>query len=139
METLEEPTREFLIREIRKPVRKTLENEINWFCKCLGFMEPRDKERTAIAIFKEILYLAKKRKKATSLYFMKKLKLSRGIVVYYLNKLLMSGLIRKTGYELRERNLEETFNEVEKDMQRTMINIKEVAKKIDKRIKLPRG
>jgi hypothetical protein len=138
MEVLEEPTKEFLIREIRKPIKKTLENEINWFCKCLGFMEPRDKERTAIAIFKEILYLAREGKKVTSLYLMKKLNLSRGIVVYYLNKLLMSGLRVGNEYELRERNLEETFVEVERDMQRTMLSIKEVARKIDEKIKLPR-
>ncbi len=140
MEKIEEPVKEFVIRDIRKPAEKNLEIDIQWFCKCLGFMEPRDKEKTAIAIFKEILKFSEKGKRVTSMLLMNKLKLSRGITVYYLNKFLSCGLIRRVGneYELRERNIEETINEIEKDLLRVLSNIKEIAIEIDERMKLPK-
>lgn len=140
MELIEEPIREFVIRDIRKPAKKNLETDIDWFCKCLGFMEPRDKEKTAIAIFKEILNCSKDKKTITSLLLMKKLRLSRGITVYYLNKFLECGLIRRIGnqYELRERNIESTINEIEKDLLRVISNIKEMAIEIDERLKMPK-
>jgi predicted transcriptional regulator len=138
MVEIEEPTREFIIRDVRKPVKKDLKTDIEWFCKCMGFMEPRDKERTAIAIFREILKAAKSGRRLTSKYLIDELKLSRGIVVYYLNKFVKAGVMRHVGneYELRERNLEGTVDEIEKDILRVISNIRDVAVEIDERMKL---
>jgi len=138
MVEIEEPTREFVIRDIRKPVKKDLKADIEWFCKCMGFMEPRDKERTAIAIFREILKSAKSGERLTSKYLIDELKLSRGIVVYYLNKFIKAGVMRRVGneYELRVSNLEETIDEIEKDISRVISDIKGVALEIDERMKL---
>lgn len=138
MVKVEEPTSEFIIRDIRKPIKKNLKIDIEWFCKCMGFMEPRDKEKTAIAIFREILKSAKSGKRLTSKHLIDELKLSRGIVVYYLNKFVKSGVMRHVGneYELRVMNLEGTVNEIGKDTIRVLSNIRDVAKEIDERMKL---
>ncbi len=138
MVEIEEPTREFTIRDIRKPVEKSLKTDIEWFCKCMGFMEPRDKERTVIAIFREILKAAKSGDRLTSKRLIDELKLSRGIVVYYLNKFVKAGVMRHVGneYELRVRNLEGTVDEIEKDILRIISNIRDVAAEIDERMKL---
>jgi len=138
MVEIEEPTSEFIIRDIRKPVEKDLKTDIEWFCKCMGFMELRDKERTAIAIFREILKAAKSGKRLTSKYLIDELKLSRGIVVYYLNKFMKAGVMIKVGneYELRIRNLEGIIDEMEKDILRILSNLRDVATEIDDRMKL---
>lgn len=140
MEKIEEPMQEFVIRDIRKPVEKDLKTDIEWFCKCMGFMEPRDKEKVAIAIFREILKTTKSKKRLTSKILLEKLKLSRGIIVYYLNKFMKAGILRHVGneYELRVMNLEGTVAEIEKDILRIISNVRDVSIEIDERMKLPK-
>jgi hypothetical protein len=135
---IEEPTQEFIIRDIRKPVKRVLKTDIEWFCKCMGFMEPRDREKTAISILREILKTSKSGKGLTSKYLIDELKLSRGIAVYYLNRFIKAGLMRRVGngYELRVQNLEGSINEVEKDILRVISNIRDVAIEIDERMGL---
>jgi len=135
---IEEPTQEFILRDIRKPIKKGLKTDIEWFCKCMGFMEPRDKERVAISILREILKTSKSGKRLTSKYLIDELKLSRGIAVYYFNRFIKAGLMRRVGneYELRVQNLEGSINEIEKDVLRVISNIRDIAIEIDDRMGL---
>jgi DNA-binding MarR family transcriptional regulator len=130
---MKEATQEIILRDIKPNIEKNLKKDIEWFCRCFGFMELRDKEKTASAIFREIVNVSKKGKGITSADIMEKLNISRGITVYYLNKLIKSGFVRKIGntYELRMNNLEDTIEEIKKDAVRILENIKEIAKEID--------
>ena len=46
---------QLLIRDLEKPVDKTLENDIEWICESFGFYEKIDKEKTAAQIFKKLM------------------------------------------------------------------------------------
>ena len=137
---IEEPTQEFTIRDIRKPAKKSLKTDIEWFCKSIGFMEPRDKEKVAISILREILKTSKYGKRLTSKYLIDELKLSRGIAVYYFNRFIKAGVMRRVGneYELRVQNLEGTINEMEKDVLRVISDIRDITIEIDEKMGLPK-
>ena len=65
------------------------------------------------------------------------LNLSRGTIIHHINKLVESGLVLHRGndYLLRVDNLSELIDELEKDVHRTLTDLREVASDIDKRLK----
>ena len=67
-----------------------------------------------------------------------RLDLSRGTVVFHLNKLIDSGIVisKNNRYMLRVENLKELIDEMEKDMQKACNSLREIAADIDKRLGL---
>jgi len=61
-----------------------------------------------------------------------------GSVIYHLKKLMKAGLVVKMGsaYELRMKSLLSTIEEIEKETQMTIADIKKVAIDIDNRLGL---
>ena len=126
------------IMSIRKPVQKNVNQELQWLGSSLGLFNLRDKDKSCFRVFIELIKNAKLGKPLSSDEIAYSLGLSRGTVVHHLNKLLDSGIVveAERGYILRVSNLRDLINEVEKDLERTLSELREMAEVIDKSLGL---
>ena len=126
-----------IIRSSR-PVRKSINEELQWFGTSLGLFNLRDKDKSCFRIFIELVKSAKKGESLSSDDIAEKLGLSRGTVVHHLNRLMDSGLVvtDKKTYMLRVSNLEVLVDEIERDTKRALEDLKQVAQQIDERLGL---
>ena len=126
------------IVNVRKPVQRNINYELQWLGTSLGLFNLRDKDKSCFRVFLELLKAAKAKKPLNSDEIASHLKLSRGTVIHHINKLMEAGLVihEKNNYMLRVDNLKMLISEVEKDIQRTLGDLKEVASDIDQWIGL---
>lgn len=124
------------IVQIRKPTEHNVNQELQWFGTSLGLFNLRDKDKSCFRVFIELLRSAKGHQTLTSDELALKLALSRGTIIHHINRLMESGLVVHEGnkYTLRVENLSSLIEELEKDIQRTCEDLRQVAKEIDKRI-----
>ncbi len=122
------------IINVRKPVEKNINGELQWIGTSLGLFNLRDKDKSCFRIFLELLKSAKLNQALTSDDIASKLMLSRGTVIHHINKLMESGLVihDRNKYMLRVENLKMLISEIEKDVQRTLGDLKEIATDVDK-------
>ena len=121
------------IVNVRKPSERNVNHELQWLGTSLGLFNLRDKDKSCFRIFLELLKAAKAKIPLTSDELTLKLNLSRGTIIHHINKLMESGLVvhDKNKYMLRVDNLKLLIAELEKDVQRTMGDLKEIATDID--------
>ena len=138
MELEREALAEYVILDAKMAPATDLDSDVEWICKCFGFLESRDKERTPSKIFKALLETTKEGDGLSSDELSARIGLTRGTMVHHLNKLARSGLvIRREGlYELRGRSLQRTVREIKRDIDRIFENIEQVAGSIDKSLDL---
>ena len=129
------PTKITLIK-IRRPSRVNINHELQWLGSSLGLFGLRDKDKSCFRIFIELIKSTKQGKGQSSDELASRLKLSRGTVVHHLHKLRDSGIVvyEEKGYMLRVNKLKNLINEIEKDMKRTLDDIKDIAEEIDKKL-----
>ncbi len=122
-----------VIRRVEKPFSRGLDKELDWICRCLGFFEPIDREKTAASIFKEVVRASEEKKPLTSTALAKRVDMSRGSVINHLNRLQQSGLIVRQGrfYLPRSSSMFRTIEEVEEDIERVFQRMKKIAREID--------
>ncbi len=124
------------IIKIRKPLKKDINDELQWLGASLGLFNLRDKDKSCFRIFVELLKISKKGNSVSSDELAFRAGLSRGTVIHHINKLIDAGLVvtddRK--YILRENKLAPLIDELENDMKRTYNALKEIAKDIDEKI-----
>jgi len=122
----------------RKPEKENLNYELQWFGNSLGLFNLRDKDKSCFRIFIALLKSVKEKKSISSDEIAEKLDLSRGTVVFHLNKLMGSGIViyENNGYILRVENLKELIDEIERDIQKSCSNLREIAEDIDGRLGL---
>lgn len=130
--------KQFVVRKLRDPTEKDLDEDIEWVCNSLGFITPRDQDKTSFRILKALIKSAKEGKGLTSEELTKKVEPTIGSVIYHLKKLMKAGLVVKleSTYELRMHSLLSTINEIEKDINMTLEGIKKISGDIDKEIGL---
>ena len=130
--------KQFVIRKLREPTEKQLDEDIEWVCNSFGFITPRDQDKTAFKILKALIKAAKEGKGLTSEELTKLVEPTIGSVIYHLKKLMKAGLVVKldSAYELRMNSLLTTIEEIEKDVSLTLASIKKIAKDIDNRVGL---
>ncbi len=121
------------IINVRKPCQRNINHELQWLGTSLGLFNLRDKDKSCFRIFLELLKAAKTKSPLTSDEIAEKLKLSRGTVIHHVTRLMESGLVihERNKYMLRVDNLNLLISELEKDVQRTLGDLKEVATDID--------
>lgn len=126
------------IVRVRKPKKGDLNEELKYFGDSLGLFGLRDKDKSLFRMFIEMIKGAKNDKSYTSDQLAEKLALSRGTVVHHLNKLMQSGIVVSDGnkYLLRVDNLGVLVDELKKDLDRTLSDLKEMALEIDKALGL---
>jgi len=121
------------IVNIRRPVQRNVNQDLQYLGNSLGLFNLRDKDKSCFRIFLELLKSAKAKKPLDSDEIAANLKLSRGTVIHHMNKLMEAGLVvhDKNNYMLRVDNLKMLVSELEKDIHRTLEDLKEVASGID--------
>ncbi|MFQ6075706.1 MAG: ArsR family transcriptional regulator [Candidatus Bathyarchaeia archaeon] len=139
MSEREEERARYVLIDVRRPLRENLEEDIEWFARCFGFLETRDVAKTAAGIFAALLYAAAEDGGLTSDELSEKIGVTRGAIVHHLNKMMGSGLVIFHGgrYKLRERSLRRTVEEIGRDVSRVLENIVEIASDIDEKLNLP--
>jgi len=118
---------------INRPQKKDVNRDLQWFSESLGLFSERDKERSCFRIFIELVKAARRGQIYTSDEIAYRTNLSRGTVVFHLNKLIEAGLISYENgrYILRVSNLEELVKEIQKDLNRVFDELKVMAQELD--------
>lgn len=126
--------RRITIVTMRKPARTSVNEELQWFGSSLGLFSLRDKDRSMFRIFIELVKSAKLGQPMSSDGLAESTGLSRGTVVHHLNKLIESGLVLYDGrnYWLRDSNLELLVDEIRKDAEKTIEDLRRVARELDR-------
>jgi len=126
------------IMNIRKPVQKNVNQELQWLGSSLGLFNLRDKDKSCFRVFIELIKNAKIGIPLSSDELAYRLDLSRGTVVHHIHKLLESGIVVQApkGYILRVDSLRELIDEVEKDLRRTCNDLRDMAEEIDESLGL---
>ena len=129
---------EYRLFVVRKPPTVEIEQDLEWICKSFGFLETRDKNRTAYLIFRAIVEAARKDEGVSSEKLAQELILSRGTMVHHLNKMIKSGLVihHEGQYKLRGRSLKSTVIEIQKDVDRFFSDLQNVVETVDQNIGL---
>jgi predicted transcriptional regulator len=129
------------IYRTKKPNEENVNDELQWLCDSLGLFGERDKDKSCFRMFVVLLRAlnaSNKTEGMTSDEISEKVGLSRGTVVHHLHKLMGSGLVinDRSRYMLRVNNLSALIEEVERDLLRTMNELRDAAKDIDDRLEL---
>jgi len=121
------------IIKFRKPLKKGINEDLQWFGSSLGLFNLRDKDSSCFRIFIELVKNSRKKKSLSSDELAYRTGLSRGTIIHHLNKLINSGIVvnEKNKYILRVENLKVLVEEIEKDIKRTCSDLKEIANNID--------
>ncbi|MBS3156876.1 ArsR family transcriptional regulator [Candidatus Woesearchaeota archaeon] len=109
------------------------DEELQWISDSLGLFNERDKERSCYRIFVELL---KEKKPLRSDDIALNSRLSRGTVVFHLNKLMDSGLVinEENKYKLREKKVSYLIKKLRKDVLTTLKEIEEIAKDFETKL-----
>lgn len=126
------------IIKFRKPLKKDINEELQWLGSSLGLFNLRDRDSSCFRIFIELVKSSRKKKPLSSDELAYKTGLSRGTVIHHLNRLMGSGIVvnEKNKYILRVENLKVLVDEIEKDIKRACSDLKDIAKNIDEELGL---
>jgi DNA-binding transcriptional ArsR family regulator len=132
------PLRQFTVKKFREPVENKLNADIEWVCNSLGFVTPRDQDKTALRILKALIQSAKEGGGLTSEELTEYVEPTIGSVLYHLKRLMSAGLVVKldSTYELRMNSFLKTIEEIEKEITGALVDIKKIAKDIDDKVGL---
>lgn len=130
--------RRITIVTMRKPARATLNDELQWFGSSLGLFGQRDKDKSMFRVFLELVKAAKTGRPLGTDAIAETLDLTRGTVVHHINKLIEAGIVLYDGrhYWLRDNSLELLIEEVQKDTERTIDDLRKAAREIDQMLGL---
>lgn len=121
-----------------RPSERNINEDLQWFGTSLGLFNLRDKDKTCFRVFIELIKAAKKQEPISSDDIAAKLGITRATVIHHINKLVDSGLVvvDRNKYILRVSNLRTLVDELSKDTERTLADLKEIAKEIDRSLGL---
>ncbi|HLD05623.1 MAG TPA: ArsR family transcriptional regulator [Candidatus Nanoarchaeia archaeon] len=126
----------FTIIASRRPESSNVNEELQWLGGSLGLFNLRDKDKSCFRIF-IILLREPKKKGLSSDEIADQTGLTRGTVVHHLNKLMNARLVshQNNHYILMVRNLEALIENVQRDLDQTLAELKGVARKIDRQLR----
>jgi predicted transcriptional regulator len=120
-----------------KPEMQNINDLLQWFGGSIGLFNIRDKDRSCFRVFIVLLKSGKQLKGLSSEEIAEITILSRGTVVYHLNKLIEAGLVREQSkkYYLEAENLGNLVDKIRGDTELALNVLKDVGKEIDKKLK----
>lgn len=123
----------FVVATIRKPVVKDINADLQWFGLSLGLFGERDKEKSCFRLFVALVRATRARHALTSDELAKLTHLSRGTVIFHLHKLQEAGfvVVEEGKYLLRSDTLSELVVELERDISRSLGDIRAAAQELD--------
>lgn len=115
----------------RPQIHSTLDEDIAWICKALGFAD--DEKDLATFIFKSILSASKNGEGITSKEIADHTRVTQAAIIYHLNLFIRTGLVVKMGrlYRLRAPTLDESFEELQYDLMNRIGKMRNIAQRID--------
>lgn len=128
---------QIVIKKIRSPAPGSIDEDIDFLCKSLGYFSRRDKQDTAGKIFRLLVKEASElEKNFTSDELAEKLDLTRGAIVHHLNSFISAGIIVKeqNTYRLRSASLQKSMEEIRSDIDRIMSQMIKIAKELDEKL-----
>ena len=130
-------SQQILIKKIRSPAPGSLDDDIDYLCKSLGYFSRRDKQDTAGKIFRLLVREACEPENClTSDEIAEKLRLTRGAIVHHLNSFISAGIVIKehNRYRLRSASLQKSMEEIRADIDRIMEQMIKIAVEIDEKL-----
>jgi len=129
--------RQIIIKKIRSPAPGSIENDIDYLCRSLGYFSQRDKQDTAGRIFRLLVREACHPEGClTSDEIAEKLNLTRGAIVHHLNSFISAGIVTKeqNRYRLRSASLQKSIEEIRQDIDRIIEQMIKIAIEIDEKL-----
>lgn len=128
--------RKVTIIKIRRTNAENVNQELQWLGNSLGLFGLRDRDSSCFRVFITLVRKAKRNEPISSDDIAERLKLTRGTVVHHLTKLMDSGIVirERSGYLLREANLQKVISDIRNDMENMFSELQEVAKEIDEKL-----
>ncbi len=125
--------RRVTVIKTRKPQKKDLNTDLQWFSESLGLFSQRDKERSCFRIFVELVKAARRRQLLGSDELAARTNLTRGTIIHHIIHLVESGLVAhyEGKYMLRVENLETLVTELQRDLHRVFEDLQSMAKELD--------
>ena len=126
----------FTFIKISQPEQPNINEALQWLGSSLGLFSLRDKDSSCFRIFIELLKATKLGQELSSDELAHRASLSRGTVVFHLNKMIGAGIVvsGEDGYALRSASVEEIIRLVEEDTVKLFSQLKNVGKSIDKKL-----
>ena len=129
--------KQIAIKKVRSPAPGSLDDDINYLCRSLGYFSQRDRQETAGKIFRVLVREACEPDDCLSSdEIAEKLNLSRGTIVHHLNSFISSGIVIKehNRYRLRSASLQKSIEEIRYDIDRIMQQMIKIAMQIDEKL-----
>ena len=122
-------------QETRRP---DLNEELQHLGGALGLFNQRDKDKSRFRIFIALLKALKRGNVLSSDDLADALGLTRATVIHHLDGLMDAGIVENVrgGYQLRVDNMEELLDLIQTDINKTIADLKEVARNVDRELGL---
>lgn len=130
--------RRITIVNIRRPQEVSLNEELQWFGSSLGLFGERDRDKSCFRIFIELIKAVRISGGLTSDELADRLGLTRATVIHHLNTLMEKGVVRHEGnvYIMRGDRLSLLVDDLQRDMERTISEMRKAAEELDKLLRL---
>ena len=130
--------RRITIVNVRRPKQLSVNDELQWFGSSLGLFGERDKDKSCYRIFLELIKAIKATGGLSSDELSERLSLTRATVIHHLNALMERGIVRHEGnkYVMRGERLSLLVDDLQRDMQRAMEDMKMAAEELDRLLQL---
>ena len=126
--------RKITIVNVRRPNSPSVNDELQWFGTALGLFGERDRDKSCFRIFIELMKAIKLSGGLTSDELADRLALTRATVIHHLNTLMERGIVVHEGnkYVMRDEKLTLLIDDIQRDMQRAMEEMKRAAEELDR-------
>ncbi|MBW3011873.1 winged helix-turn-helix domain-containing protein [Candidatus Woesearchaeota archaeon] len=126
------------IVRVSKPAHKQVNDDLKWLGSSLGLFNLRDKNSSCFRIFIELLKATKYNHPMSSDEIAFRTGLSRGTVIFHIDKLISTGLVtvKEGKYILSVNDLEHLIKELKKNTDNVFDTMLGIAKDIDNELGL---
>jgi len=130
--------RRITIVNVRRPKEVSVNDELQWFGHTLGLFGERDRDKSCFRIFIELIKAIKAAGGLTSDELAERLNLTRATVIHHLNTLMERGIVIHEGnlYIMRGDRLSLLVDDLQRDMERAISEMKQAAEELDKLLQL---
>lgn len=125
------------VKKVRSPAPGSLDEDIDFICKSLGYFSQRDKQDTAGKIFRLMVKeCCSDSVGLSSDEIANRLELTRGSIVHHLNNFIATGVVIKehNTYRLRSSSLQKCIDEIREDIDRIFNHMIKIANEIDDKL-----
>ncbi len=122
----------------RRPLKGSVNEELQWFGTSLGLFGERDKDKSCFRIFIELIKSAKGNGGYTSDELAERLALSRATVIHHIHALMERGIVmhEKNLYAIREEKLSALVEDIHRDVEKAISEMKKAAEELDDLLRL---